>query len=612
MLAVGSSGCGPQGAVVQKSGDTSGPERAAEPSPLIDEASAGVSSPELAALLREHWEIWVARAPTWATTLGDHRYDDRLGDRSRAAIERQRREDRELLGKARAIDASKLDERDATTLALFIERGESDIASEVCETGMWNVSPFGGNPIAGLNRLPTMHRLASADDVANLLARYRAMPKAIDDTIANLERGAAAGMFGNAESIRRTLELADRQLAKPVEKWPLLEPLGKIRELSGADAARLEGEFRQIVAGPIAASFRRYRDFVAQRIQPNGRSGERVGVHALPNGRACYAARIQHYLGLPRTAEELHQLGLSEIQRINGEMRQLGNKLFGTEDLGEILTRLRTDKALYFESAEEMLREANRALERANAAMPGAFGIQPKAKCVVTPIPDYEAPFTTIAYYRQPHYDGSKPGEYFVNTYKPETRPRYEFQALSFHEAVPGHHLQIAIAQELPALPTIRKLRGSTAFIEGWALYTERLSDELGLYDGDLDRMGMLSYEAWRASRLVVDTGLHALGWTRRQAEEYMEKHTALAVNNIANEVDRYISRPGQALAYKVGQLEILRLREWAKEQLGARFSLAGFHDTVLGRGGVTLAVLQRQVRDWVAAEKRAAGASAP
>jgi len=232
--------------------------------------------------------------------------------------------------------------------------------------------------------------------------------------------------------------------------------------------------------------------------------------------------------------------------------------------------------------------------------MPKAFGVLPKADCVVSIIPDYEAPFTTIAYYREPHYDGTKPGEYFVNTYQPETRPRFEFEALSWHEAIPGHHLQIAIAQELTGLPEFRRHLGPTAYFEGWGLYTERLSDEMGLYSGDLDRIGILSFDAWRACRLVVDTGMHALGWTRQAAIDFMLEHTALAENNIVNEVDRYIVMPGQALAYKIGQLEILRLRAEAKAALGDRFDIRAFHDTVLQQGAIGLETLREIVRAWV------------
>jgi uncharacterized protein (DUF885 family) len=232
------------------------------------------------------------------------------------------------------------------------------------------------------------------------------------------------------------------------------------------------------------------------------------------------------------------------------------------------------------------------------------FGILPKADCIIRRVPDYEAPYTTIAYYRPPHPDGSKPGEYFVNVFEPKTRPRFQARVLALHEAIPGHHLQIAISQELPEMPAFRKHGGFTAYVEGWALYTERLGDEMGLYRDDLDRLGMLSFDAWRAGRLVVDTGIHAMGWSRDRAKAYLAEHTALALNNIDNEVDRYISWPGQALGYKLGQLEIRRLRAEAEAALGDAFSLPAFHDVVLSIGAVSLPVLRDRVAAFVAGQR--------
>ncbi len=248
---------------------------------------------------------------------------------------------------------------------------------------------------------------------------------------------------------------------------------------------------------------------------------------------------------------------------------------------------------------EAIIAAATTALDGARNAMSGYFGRVPKADCVVKPIPDYQAPYSTIAYYRHPTPDGSRSGEYFVNTYAPETRPRHEAEVLAFHESIPGHHLQIAIAQELSQLPAFRRHMGMTAFVEGWALYTERLADEMGLYSSDLDRLGMLSFDAWRAARLVVDTGLHAMGWTRSQTRDFLEANTPAALNNIDNEVDRYLNWPGQALAYKTGQFEILALRAEAEEVLGEAFDLAAFHDVVLEAGAVTLPILRKRVKAW-------------
>jgi uncharacterized protein (DUF885 family) len=328
-----------------------------------------------------------------------------------------------------------------------------------------------------------------------------------------------------------------------------------------------------------------------------------VGLKFLPGGDRCYAALVRSHTTTERTAAELHELGEQEIARIDAEFQDLGERVFHTRELPEIMKKLRGDPAMFFATEDEVEAKATHALAAAKAKIPEFFGVLPKADCVVRRIPAYEAPYTTIAYYREAAPDGSKPGEYMINTYAPTTRPRYEAEALAFHESIPGHHLQIAIAQERPELPAFRKYGGTTAYVEGWALYTERLADEMGLYDGDLDRLGMLSYDAWRASRLVVDTGIHALGWSREQAVQYMMAHTALAENNIRTEVDRYITEPGQALAYKVGQLTIRKLRKQAEEKLGARFKLPAFHDAILGLGPVTMKVLEDEIGRWISSQ---------
>lgn len=294
--------------------------------------------------------------------------------------------------------------------------------------------------------------------------------------------------------------------------------------------------------------------------------------------------------------EELHRLGLEEIARIDAEFTDLGAHILGTNGRDATLAALRTDPALHFSSREEIVAVAEASLARANAAIGDWFGRLPQAPCEVVVMPAHEEKHSTIAYYREPAADGSRPGQYYVNTYAPETRPRHEAETLAFHEAVPGHHLQLAIMQELTELPDFRRFNGSTAYVEGWGLYTERLSEEMGLLSGDRDRFGVLSFDAWRASRLVVDTGMHALGWTRQQAIDFMTEHTALGANNIANEVDRYIAYAGQALAYKVGQLELLRLRAEARERQGVRFDIRRFHDVVLGDGALPLPVLRQVV----------------
>jgi len=570
---------------------------------LAQEAVAGVDSPAFRALLAKHWDAAMHASPVYAGTLGDHRFDDQLGDSSEAAVLARQAEQHAFLRQARALDTTDFSARDKTTLALFIETLYRQGEREQCENFRWSVSAR-DNPVSSANGLPNDHKLVDMASVRNLVSRYEKIAGTVDASIANLRTGLAAGRVANAESIRRTIALVDGQLEKDLDAWALLKPVAAISALEVGEASErdtLAAQLRSIVSTQVKPAFERYAAFLRSELEPSGRVGENIGVHALPGGLACYEASIASHINLDKSADTLHALGLSEIERINAEMVALGKSLFGTNDLAATVAHLRNSKDLYYDSAEEIVAKAEATLAKSKAAIPEFFGVLPKADCVVTEIPDYEAPYTTIAYYSEPHAGGAKPGEYFINTYKPETRPRYEMEVLAHHESIPGHHLQIAIAQERGDLPLFRRYGGSTAFVEGWALYTERLSDEMHLYSGDIDRMGMLSYDAWRASRLVVDTGIHAKGWTRKQAEDFMREHTALTESNIANEVDRYISWPGQAVAYKVGQLEIFRLRKMAKETLGDAFDIRGFHDAVLSQGAVTLPVLASQVQAWVA-----------
>ncbi len=575
---------------------------AAKPSPLQADAVAGIQNATLRDVVADHWELMMKAAPTWATTLGDHRYDDQLAPRDAASIQARNVERDLLVDRLRTLDPAPLNAIDAVTFKLLRGQLEAEQGLEICRMHEWVVDAGGGSVFGELSYLVEQHGVKTPEDAQNLVARMRQGAKQIDDTIANLTLGLAAGRVSSAEKLRRAITQLDAELDKPAEAWAMATPKWASADPDPwPEGVRdgLNAQLREIVLQQIVPAVVRYRDFLRDTLMARART-TKEGLIGLPDGDVCYRASILHHVGLPMTAQALHELGQSEIARTDSEILELGRKVLGTDTLAATLTRLRDDKALYFTSREELMAAAQKSLDRAKAAMGRYFALLPQADCVMREIPEYEAPYSTIAYYRQPHYDGSKPGEYFVNTYKPETRPRFELEALTWHESIPGHHLQIAIAQELGALPAFRKLDGSTAFVEGWALYTERLAEEMGLYTADLDRLGKLSYDAWRASRLVVDTGVHALGWTRAQAEAYMREHTALTTINISNEVDRYIGWPGQALAYKVGQIEILRLRAEAEAALGAKFNLPQFHDVVLGAGAVTLPVLGDRVKAWV------------
>jgi uncharacterized protein (DUF885 family) len=425
----------------------------------------------------------------------------------------------------------------------------------------------------------------------------------IDRHVANVLASLDAGLVSPKAPIQRVVDELDDLLGRPMIAWPLLEPAIADRPTwSSAERARFAASLEGAVAGLVRPAFGRYRQALVDVVLPGARPDDRPGLGAVPGGPEAYRRLARAHTSLDLAAEEIHAIGLAEVERIDAELEMLAGRVLGTADGAAARARLRGDPTLHFSTSGEVLAIAAGALARANAAIVDWFGVLPEAACEVVEMAAHEAKHSTIAYYRQPAVDGSRPGRYYLNTTAPETRPRYEAEALAFHEAVPGHHLQIAIAQELDGLPDFRRHAGPTAFVEGWGLYAERLSDEMGLYTSDMDRIGVASFDGWRACRLVVDTGMHALGWSRDRAISFMLEHTALAPGNVVNEVDRYISMPGQALAYKLGQMEFLRLRAMAQATLGSRFDMRAFHDNALGQGALPLSTLRTVVGRWVAA----------
>ena len=532
-------------------------------------------------LAAEYWDAWLAQHPTFATAIGDRRFDDRLDANSPAGRDAWRPQldsfERRLaeIGDD-SVTASALKE------AMVADRGHLEADLEA-----FNVDPMDGPQVDLLN-IPAFQPIRSTEEADALLARWRDMPRYLDQAGDNLRRGAAEGRIGVAALCTKVIDELDELLARPDADWPLLDPAKEWPELR-------EGLLAVIGQG-IRPAFERYRAVIGDEIAPKARSDDKPGLMHLPGGAEAYRLLVRAHTSLALSPEEIHETGLREIRRIDAEFAELGATLLGTNGLQPTLKALREDPALHFETREEIKQVAEASLARANAAIDDWFGRLPKARCEVVAMPAHEEKHSTIAYYRDPAADGSRPGQYFVNTYAPETRPRYEAETLAFHESVPGHHLQIAIAQELDGLPAFRRFNGTTAFIEGWGLYTERLSQEMGLLSNDVAGFGVLSFDAWRALRLVVDTGIHALGWTRQQAIDFMASHSALGENNIANEVDRYIAYAGQALAYKLGQLEILALRAEARQRQGDRFDIRRFHDAVLTEGALPLPVLRQVV----------------
>jgi uncharacterized protein (DUF885 family) len=554
------------------------------------------SESDIRALADEYWEAKLEASPLFATFLGDHRYDDRVDDLSAEAEQQLRATWVSLRERAGALDGQ-LDEADRVTRDLLVHELDDNVRAvdlrlaELSSDQMDGVHADLLITAAQLNAPEPEHATMGVERTR----RYRLM---LEQAAERFREGLAVGRTPARINIERSINQVEGYLGSPLESDPFVNLAGP-EEWDGLDAWR--GQLADIVRDELRPAFAAYRDVLRDELLPLARPDDRAGLQWLDDGPEIYAALIELHTGLPLTADELHAIGREEAtEKLPGEYRELGSREFGTADLPEIFGRLLDDPGLRYRDGDEILAHAGACLDAARAAMDGWFGIQPQAPCVLTPIPDYLAADAPAAYYTPPAPDGSRPGEYHVNLHQPTERGRAETASVAFHEAIPGHHLQLAIATERTDLPAFRRLSwGHTAFVEGWALYTERLADEMGLYEGDLDRLGMLASDSWRACRLVVDTGLHALGWTRQEAIDFMLANAPVNRDEIVVEVDRYIGIPGQALAYKVGQREILRLRDAARASLGSGFDIKAFHDTVLGAATISLRVLRERVGAW-------------
>ena len=546
----------------------------------------------LAELAEDYFRACMDDAPFDATVFGVAGWDAEVPDLSEAAEAEADRRLAALEGRLAAVDTARLAGQDRITAAM-LARGLADRRAELA--ARWpelTVSATqSGIQTAVLGLVPKV-TLATPEQASDYTERCAKLAGCLDQAGDRLRAGLASGRTPPALGVRAAVRQLDAYLAAPLADDPLLAPPPP----AGTEASSFRERLAELVAGSVRPAMARYRDLLAGQVLERARPDDRCGLAHLPDGEAVYRAAVARHTTTDRDPADLHRLGLELVAELEEEYRALGERVLGTADMGQVLARLREDPALRFTSGDEILKSGRDALARAVAALPEIVGRIPEAPCVVDEMSPYEARDAVLGYYQPPAADGGRPGVHWLNTSAPDTRTRYEYEALAFHESVPGHHLQFARAQELEELPRFRRFGYVTAFSEGWALYTERLADELGLYSGDLERFGMLSFDSWRACRLVVDTGMHAFGWGRDQAIDYLLANSALTRINIENEVDRYVADPGQALAYMVGRMELVRLRRRAADRQGGRFDLRAFHDLVLGTGGVPLAVLAEAV----------------
>ena len=534
------------------------------------------------------------RHPESATIEGVEGADHgALDDNSLNAVAAWRGAQRELLADLAAVDTSALEpgSRGRVTYHFLREVLESHLGREVCRMELWNVSPTWTGWQAEKAFLATIQPVGTPELRDAALARFGALDAWIETEIQNLREGLGRGYSEPRTNVRAVIEQMDGLLVDDPTASPFYAPA--LRDTTPA--------FRQamasLVANEINPAVRRYRDFLQQEYLPRAR--EEIGVSAHPDGARCYAAAVRYHTSLRLPAERIHEIGLAQMEMIREEMAEIARSEFGTEDVAEALRRVRAQPEYRFRSRQHMLDYARDALQRAKLEVPDWFGILPKADVVVEPYPAFQEKSAPGGEYMGPSDDLSRPGVYRINLYEADRQSIAGLEATAFHETYPGHHLQIAIAKERTDTHPVQKYFGTSGFIEGWALYAERLAEEMGIYSGEVDLLGLLSNEALRAARLVVDPGMHMLGWSRQQAVDYILAHTAESPARAAAEVDRYIAVPGQATAYMLGSLEIRRLRDLAERELGEDFDVRDFHDLVLEDGAVTLRMLEGKVGRW-------------
>ncbi len=564
--------------------------------PEVAPPKQAAAAAQLHALFAREWDHTLVMNPTWASSLGDRRWNDLWDDVRLETLAWENRHRGEVLRELGRMERDKLSTEDKLNFDLFTYDLKRQVAAFEQGTHLLAINQRDGIQLA--DDYATSLRFETKQDYIDWLKRLQTFGKFMDQTIALLREGIRRGIIQPRVIVGRVPAQVEKQLVDAPTKSPFFKPYEKFpKDIAAAFQEELKDEAQAAIAEVVVPAFQRLKVFLNDEYLP--KCYPEVGAWQFPSGGEFYAHCCRQHTTTGLSPDEIHQLGLSEVARIRGEMERVKKEAGFEGTLPEFFVHLRTDKKFFCRDEQELLQTYQMVSKKIDPHLVKLFRTLPRIPYGVEAIPAAIAPDTTTAYYRQPAADGSRAGMYFVNLYKPETRPKWEMMALSLHEAVPGHHLQIALASENVDLPNFRRHGSYTAYIEGWALYAESLGDELGLYADPYDKFGQLTYEMWRAVRLVVDTGIHHKHWSRDKAIAYFKDNAPKMENDIVNEIDRYISWPGQALAYKIGELEIKKLRRASEEKLGDNFDIKEFHDVVLLGGAVPLDVLRARVEEW-------------
>ena len=565
--------------------------------------SSGDAAKKLHALFDEDWQWRLEQFPEFASLVGDNRYNNRLTDYSTGTIDRRKEHARDMLDRLQKIDRSRLTGQDLISYDLFLRDKKLEVEGQRFPLELMPINQMQG-PHIEFGQVIAAAPFRNGRDYLDYLERLQAFPRLLAQMTALMERGIEAKWLPPAVPMRSVPSQIEGQIVDDPAKSPFFQPFESFPEgVAQGERLRLVAAARRVINNQVTPALASLNKFMKEKYLPACRQD--IAASSLPGGAAYYEYAARVSTTTDTTPKEIHETGRREVARIRKEMEAIIEKVGFKGSFGEFLTFLRTDPRFYYTKAEDLVTGYRDISKRADAELPKLFSELPRVPYGVREIPAYEAPAQTTAYYQQSASDGSRPGWYWVNTYKLETRPKYEMEALTLHEAVPGHHTQIARAQELKGLPEFRRNAGYTAYVEGWALYAESLGDDMGFYTDPYSKFGQLTYEMWRACRLVVDTGMHSLGWSRQQAIDFMKENTAKTENDIIVEVDRYIVWPGQALAYKIGELKIKELRARAKRELGGRFDLRKFHNALLDDGPLPLGLLEERIGGWIAEQKR-------